>query len=279
MNEQQSRKWLQVGELAAGFGGNELEPRSDLAGRSWSALFEGGDELSIRISSGSELEYSVQSSRTLGQWLEGGRAPYLATSLRPGIFLVDFLPQGSPPRSVSLVIDLGRGIGTAVLGRLPTAAQAQKPLHALAAANEELTPVAAEILPFALSGAPSTPYRWHPPTTDLVGRRMRYEYGPRDLYEHIYLNERYYTWLCRRGPEEGLADTDRCHYRLIDDELYLFVWREKIVPTLGVVLVDTAALRSTGKLFGYRGDDFGVVTNVSVGARASLVNVTAPPPR
>jgi hypothetical protein len=172
------------------------------------------------------------------------------------------------------VIDLIRGIGTAVLGQLPLPAEAQKSLYARASVGEELTPVAVRFEPFAMASAPSRPYRWHPPTTDLIGRRMRYEYGPRDLYEHIYLTERYYTWLCRRGPEEGLADTDRCHYRHIDEDLYLFVWREKIVPTLGVVLVDTAALRSTGKLFGYSGGDFGAVTNVRIGARATVVNVT-----
>ena len=74
------------------------------------------------------------------------------------------------------------------------------------------------------------------PTDALVGKRVQYVYSQTEAYEHIYLNENLYTWQCLRGSEAGLADTDRCHYRRIADELYLFVWREKVVPTLGVVL-------------------------------------------
>lgn len=276
MGHRNSTPWLQVGELTAGFGGNELGLTSELAGRAWPAAFADGSVLSLRFLSGSELEYTRRSAGAAADFLGEGSVPYAATSLRPDIFLVDFQPPGSPPRSASLVIDVARGLGTAVLGRLPVATEARKSLYERASAGEELTPVAAELEPFAISAAPARPYDWHPPTADLVGRRMRYDYGPRDLYEHIYLNERYYTWQCLRGPELGLADTDRCHYRRIDDSLYLFVWREKIVPTLGVVLVDTAALRSTGKIFGYRGGDFGAVANARIGARAALVNVTPP---
>lgn len=276
MDHRDSAQWLQVGELAAGFGGNELKSVGDLTGRSLPVTFADGSELGLRFASASELEYSRRAPGAARHLPLAGSAPYAATSLRPGIFLVDFLPAGSPPTSVSLVIDITRGIGTAVIGRLPLPMETQKSLYARASEGEELTPVAVEIAPFAISGNRSPPFEWHPATADLVGRRMRYEYGPRDLYEHIYLTERYYTWVCRRGPEQGLADTDRCHYHRIDDDLYLFVWREKIVPTLGVVLLDTAALRSTGKLFGYSGGDFSAVTNVPVGARATLVNVTPP---
>lgn len=273
MSAENSTSWLQVGELAVGFGGNELEPAGDLAGRSCAATFEDGSELTLRFASASELAY--RATGFLADFLHETTVPYVATSLRSGILLVDFLPPGPPPRSASLVIDFARGIGTAVLGRLPLATEAHQSLYARASLGEELTPVVTRIERFALAGSPSRPDRWHAPTTDLVGRRMRYEYGPRDLYEHIYLNERYYTWLCRCGPEAGLADTDRCHYRGIEQDLYLFVWQEKIVPTLGVVLVDTAALRSTGKLFGYTGGDFDAVTNIQIGARATLVNVTS----
>lgn len=274
MEHGDSTHWLQVGELAAGWGGNELEPAVQLASRSWTATFGDGSEIELRFASADELQYTHRAAGPAAAFLREGTVPYVATGLRPGILLMDFLPPESPPRSASLVIDVARGIGTAVLGQLPLPAEAQRSLYARASAGEELTPVAVQFEPFTISGAPSRPYRWHPPTTDLIGRRMRYEYGPRDLYEHIYLTERYYTWLCRRGPEEGLADTDRCHYRRIEEDLYLFVWREKIVPTLGVVLVDTAALRSTGKLFGYSGGDFGAVTNVRIGAHATVVNVT-----
>ena len=89
------------------------------------------------------------------------------------------------------------------------------------------------------------------PTTELIGRRVEYTYSPTERYEHIYLNEDFYTWQCLLGSEKGLADTDRCHYLKLGDELYLFVWREKIVPTLGAVVADFSAMRTMGKIFGH----------------------------
>jgi len=71
-----------------------------------------------------------------------------------------------------------------------------------------------------------------------------------------------------------MADTDLCHYFKLAQELYLFVWREKLVPTLGVVVVNLAELKTTGKIFGYESDDFGKLTNFPVGAFAQLANVT-----
>lgn len=77
---------------------------------------------------------------------------------------------------------------------------------------------------------------------------------PPSSFEHIYLNEKLYTWHCMAGIEKGLADTDRCHYYKIagsgtgsDAGLYLFIWREKIIPTLGMVLVDFSRMKTTGK--------------------------------
>jgi hypothetical protein len=61
-----------------------------------------------------------------------------------------------------------------------------------------------------------------------------------------------------------LCDTDRCHYYKIAEQLYLFVWREKIIPTLGLVLIDLQQHRSDGKIFGYAGASFDELSNFPV---------------
>ncbi len=108
----------------------------------------------------------------------------------------------------------------------------------------------------------------------MVGKRVKYVYGPSETYEHIYLSEKLYTWQCLAGIERGLADTDRSHSFKLADSLYLFVWRERVVPTLGVVVVDWRDMKSVGKLFGYEGSDFGAVTNAPIASVATLLNVT-----
>ncbi len=52
------------------------------------------------------------------------------------------------------------------------------------------------------------------------------------------------------------------------------MWREKIIPTLGVVLIDLSAMKTTGRIFGYREHSFEEVVSFPVGAKARLLNVT-----
>ncbi len=112
----------------------------------------------------------------------------------------------------------------------------------------------------------------HLATKEMIGKRVKYKYSRKDTYEHVYLNEDHYTWHCLAGIEKGMADTDLCHYFKIAKDLYLFVWREKLVPTLGVVMIDLVAMKTTGKIFGYEFGDFKKLINFPVGAFASHVN-------
>ena len=166
--------------------------------------------------------------------------------------------------SVTIVLDLARSAATTVVGTLPTAAQAARSAFELATEGAELTLVATRV--HRRRHRPSVRGRRASrtcPTDELVGKRVQYVYSRTEAYEHIYLNENLYTWQCLRGSEKGLADTDRCHYRKIGDEFYLFVWREKVIPTLGVVLVDWRLKRSNGKLFGYESGDFGALSTTA----------------
>jgi hypothetical protein len=115
----------------------------------------------------------------------------------------------------------------------------------------------------------------HQKTTDLIGERFQWVYSSKDAYEHIYLNENTYTWQCISGNEKGLADTDRCFFYKLGEKFYLFVWIEKIVPTVGVVLEDLEVMRSYGKIFGHEGYDMnGRITNFAVGSYGTFLNKT-----
>jgi hypothetical protein len=118
----------------------------------------------------------------------------------------------------------------------------------------------------------------HPASRELIGMRNRYRYSPTECYEHIYLNDSFYAWHCLEGVERGLADVDRCHYHQLAEQLYLFVWREKIIPTLGVILIDLKQMRTDGKIFGYQDGDFGATRNFRVGAQASVINIAPAQP-
>lgn len=265
--------WISVGDLAQAFApdNNTLPPSSDLADQTLHLYFEKGGVIEHRFETDRKLIWNVTAGPEQGLSAE---ETYLATRLCEGIYFVDFIKHLGRATSVSLVLDLQRGIFTAVVGQMPDEAEAKQALLSRVAAGQELTSVTAAIL----NGSINTPFNAETPrhsvTAELVGRRAEYTYSPTEQYEHIYLNENLYTWQCLRGAEKGLADTDRCHYYKLADNLYLFIWREKIVPTLGVVTLDYDSMRSSGKIFGYQGDNFDKLSNFSMGARIRLLNIT-----
>jgi hypothetical protein len=262
-----------VGQLAQAFAtaSNAARPSESLAGRTLDLHFEDGQIIRHRFDTGSRLFWAVTNGPEHQAEVS---ETYLAFEMRPGIYLVDFAKHMERTTAVSLALDLGSGIVTALVARLPEEREARESLVDRAALGKELTAVSATFL----SGAVDQPFTAdtprHPTTAELVGRRVEYAYSPTQRYEHIYLNERFYTWQCLSGEEKGLTDTDRCHYYKLADNLYFFVWREKIIPTVGAAVIDFDLMRSAGKIFGYQAGDFGQTTNFAIGAHARLLNVT-----
>lgn len=264
-------KFIQVGDLCKEITENILADSDDLTGKTIQLFFEDGTTTRIQFNTIHGLTWEVIEGAAKG---EGGDETYRATCPREGIYFVDYIKQGQRATTVSLVIDTAAQAATAVIGTLPTESEARKDAFSRVQEDMELTAVKVQILkatidtPFTAQGHP------HGPTDELVGKRILYVYSQTEVYEHIYLNKNLYTWHCLTGVEKGLADTDRCHYYKVDDDLYLFVWREKVVPTLGIVVINLERMKTTGKIFGYEGDDFGQLTNAPVGAFATLLNVT-----
>jgi molybdenum cofactor biosynthesis protein MoaF len=267
----ETHDWIPVGALGEAFrpGANLLPQSGNLSGKAVTLYLENGCVVEIRFPSARTLEWSTTGPSPSSGVAPGSRDISCSiTEIRPRIYFVDFIDPEQRAATTSLVLDMTRRICTVVLGKLPIAEQVAKPMLERIAAGSDLTDVSATFL----SGAIDTPFtpdtEKHAPTTELVGQRIEYTYSPTERYEHVYLNDRLYTWHCLEGSEKGLADTDRCHYLRLAPLLYLFVWREKLVPTLGVVLVDLEQLKTTGKIFGYRDFAQGTTVNFPVGARA-----------
>jgi hypothetical protein len=244
-------RWISVGELAQAFAPDNNTPRctDELAGTTLRLHLENGQMVEHEFLTGTKLIWRMLEGSGAGREAE---ETYVANKVR----------------------DLHLGIVTVLVARLPERAEARRPLADRVESGQELTSVRAVFLAGAVNGrfTPDTPR--HGPTTELIGRRVEYTYSATERYEHIYLNEDFYTWHCLLGSEKGLADTDRCHYHKLANDLHFFVWREKIVPTLGAVVVDFDLMRTVGKIFGYQGGDVENPVNFPVGAHARLLNVT-----
>lgn len=264
-------KFIQVGELAKGITENILPHSDELTGRTFTLNDENGAAEQLEFSTPETLNWKTNAGVDQGH---SGSAVYRVTAPRKGIFLLDYLPMDRRATSISRVIDLTTRSVTTVTGVLPTRAETRQDLFSRISQGLEPTSVGVQFVRASIDSPFDARTHAHAPSTDMIGKRIRYVYSRTEVYEHIYLNAHLYTWHCLAGVEKGLADTDRCHHYKIADGLYLFVWREKIVPTLGVVVIDLVQMKTTGKLFGYESGDFGTLTNAPIGAYAALVNTT-----
>lgn len=74
------------------------------------------------------------------------------------------------------------------------------------------------------------------PTSALLGRRVLWVYSTEHAYEHVYLTPTWYSWHCLAGPERGLADTDENTAYEVRPGIYVFAWREKVIPCASVTI-------------------------------------------
>ncbi|WP_028867010.1 molybdenum cofactor biosynthesis F family protein [Psychromonas arctica] len=265
-------EWVQVGDLANGFASdaNTLKYVDDLEGKTFDFYMENGWLIRHVFNSGSSLTWEILKGNGVGEKVTEA---YTATSIREGVYFVDFIKSKEKATSVSLVMNLNSDNGTAIINRMPSKQETMRPAYQRVMDGDLLTPVDSVFVQFTM-GTAYTQGRGHQHTDELIGKRVQYTYSQHESYEHVYLNQNYYTWQCLNGVEKGLADTDLCHYYKIDEELYLFVWREKIIPTAGVIMIDLKCLKTTGKIVGYDGTDFEKLNNFPVGAYAKLLNET-----
>jgi len=216
---------------------------------------------------GDELTWTVQSAEGTSQ----GVTSYELFEMQPGLFFLHYRRQDEDhPVVVTMALDTTSGYATGAVGELglgpdPHLARQQWFQGYLAGPHSDA------------SGA-------HERTTELIGHRVRYAYSSDDVYDHVYLNENLFTWICLGGAELGVGDTDSCTYWKLREQTYLFSWLEKNVGVEGMVLIDLAALRTVGIQFGLD-QTTGELVNITMGSfaadlgRAPGVDELRPSPR
>ncbi|WP_020673324.1 MoaF C-terminal domain-containing protein [Amycolatopsis nigrescens] len=250
--------WLPLDGLEPGFDANRGPHSTALAGREVEVVLDAGVRIRHVFDADRvrwELDTDALGART-------GEDPYQAFEVDEELYYVQFQHEHDPREAVSLVLDLRHGRALAVLSRIGPAGQ--RP-----------TVVTQRFDPGVIEGI--EPTGTPPgPSTDLLGRRVLWTYSPEHRYEHVYLTENWYTFVCLSGPEQGLADTDACATYRIRPGIYVFAWREKVVPCAAVTVADHRLFRSHGALFGL-GEDGTNISHFTFGAHGRLLSNTIHP--
>ena len=213
---------------------------------------DGGSDFTLSQKfSGSAVEWAVLEN---GTETARGSDSYELFEMQPGLFYIHYLRAAEDhPVAFSAAIDTASGQVTGAIGEL----------------GLDPRPEAARQQWFQgqIAGSGATPEDAHTVTDELIGRRVRYAYSGEDVYDHVYLNENIFTWLCVGGTELGVGDTERCTYFKLRDNTYLFSWLEKNLGVEGMVLIDLAAHRTVGIQFAL--DQYsGELVNLTMGSYA-----------
>ncbi|WP_448613457.1 MoaF C-terminal domain-containing protein [Modestobacter sp. URMC 112] len=247
--------WTSLTEMADGF--DEYRPplSTALEGRRL--------ELRCRVPGETGSEHTLVHEFEAGmlRWtlLDGtgtreGTETYELFEMQPGLFFLHYRRSAEDhPVVVTMAIDTANGQATGAVGEL----------------GLQPDPHLARQRWFQgqLAGTGATTDAAHQRTTELIGHRIRYAYSSDDVYDHVYLNEHLFTWVCLGGAELGVGDTDRATYWQLRGDTYLFSWLEKNVGVEGMVLIDLAALRTVGIQFGLD-QATGDLVDITMGAHA-----------
>ena len=98
------------------------------------------------------------------------------------------------------------------------------------------------------------PAERHAPVS-LAGTRFQNDYAHNVVYQHIYLNDRYETWLSLDGPQKGQADTEEYLAFKVADNVYCTFWNEKVLTTQMTFLFNFLKGECVCEVFGTTGGE------------------------
>lgn len=227
-------KWKTYDDFAAGIDTYRL-PGADLTGRTVELTFDGGLALRLQFLDGATVRWT---STALLSAADGTVDPYDAVRVREDVVFLN-LPFASRDGE-ALTVFWSQASGRALLAHSVIALEKTE-----GAPQVGQTFAAGEVAGIAVTGVKPGP------TRDLVGMRNLYRYSPAHLYEHVYLSSERYAWQCLQGEQRGHGDVDMSTLWKFADGLYLFCFRELVIPVASVWLHDLGyELRTTGIFLG-----------------------------
>lgn len=256
--------WLPLDGLAPGFDANKAP---------LSHALDGGT-VTVVDDRGTRITHTFSAGRVAWAYEPGANDPTQPTAQTDAcevievddeLYYAQFHHEYRPDEAVSLLLDLRHGRALSIVSVLGEAS------HDHRAVQQAFVPGVIEGMD-ATGPAPA-------PTTELIGRRALWVYSTQHAYEHTYLTPHWYTWQCLAGPERGLADTDEHTTWRVRPGIYVFAWREKVIPCGSITIADHRdphSLRSHGVLFG--ADEQGTgQTHFTFGAYGRVLSQTEYP--
>ena len=234
MTEAGPAEWKALDNFAAGIDGNRLPRTDSLDGATLVLTEQGRTPLTLEFAGSDSVEWHRGDGSSRTDWYE-------AVLVRPDVVYLTITDTSRPLHACVLVVNRRTGRTLTVSSMI-----AEEPVPGQPRVGQLFRPGVIEGVP--PTGAPPTP------TRDLIGLRALYRYSPNHLYEHVYLSSERYAWQCLVGEQRGHGDVDLASTWSFGDNLYVFTFREFLIPVAATWLYDFDAMRTTGTFFGLGAD-------------------------
>jgi len=237
----------------------DRQPSTDrLAGSTLAVALADGTTAELAFAAGGTLRWSGLPGFGLAR---SGTSPVDVVEAAPGVLLATVMLPPSARETMAIILDTAHRHVLFVASRLAD----DRPF-------ERRTRMSQRFTNGVLGDGSAAPVGPAPaPTRDLIGTRAIYRYSEDTIYEHIYLNSRWYSYQCLRGARRGDCGTDETSYLKIRDDVYVVTWREILIDLAAVFVYDMKARRSTGCAWGTPGN-LTEPRHVLTGARFERLN-------
>ena len=258
MTEERPEEWKNFEDFSAGIATNRLPATDKLSGSELSFHLEDSTSLVCNFIDGNSTKWAISGGPYNGM---SGQDWYESIEVALDVLFIDMLFQSRPRDSMTLIVNSKT---RRVLSILSKVAKEKKPG----------VPQVEQEFKTGVLGDPSIkPEGPKPgPTRDLIGLRTFNRYSPNHLYEHIYLSSERYCWQNLIGEQRGHGDVDLATTYKFDEDLYLFTFREFLIPVASVFFYNMKDLRSTGKFLGIKST--GEISNDASGAYIQKASMT-----
>jgi hypothetical protein len=236
--------WKNYEDFSVGSDYNRLKPTHELAGKKFDIRLASGEAMTLDFKGKHEVQWADGKDRQT-DWME-------AVKVAEDVYFLDMTFRSRPRDAQTFIVNTRTMRVLSVLS------------HVRDQKIEGEPQVAQKFDPGLLSGKAAAAGPVPAPTRDLIGLRAFYNYGPNNLYEHIYLSSQRYAWQCLIGEQRGHGDVDLATTYKFDEDQYVFTFREFIIPVASVFFYNWKEMRSTGKFLGIRSD--GAIANTPAGA-------------
>ncbi|MFJ4656995.1 molybdenum cofactor biosynthesis F family protein [Nocardia sp. NPDC088792] len=244
-------EWKALDDFAAGIDTNRLPATDGLIGQRWLLERSGGAPTDLRFRTADRVDWTSGSA--------SGTDWYEAVEVADGVYFLARTFADRPRVSEVTAVHLPTARTITVVSTI-----AAEPTPGVPRVSQEFFPGTIDI------GGVGRPSGEVPgPTRDLIGWRAVYRYSPNHLYEHVYLSSERYCWQCLIGEQRGHGDVDLATTWKLAPNLYIFTFREFLIPVAATWLYNLDAMRSTGRFFGLADD--GAVRNAPGGAHITAL--------